>query len=126
MNLAEMLERTQDFLLQLSGVKDVYTSSRLMQGAWTPGISRMRGGYNPRYSGDVLIEVAPGWHFVNPSMHEDQLSRESYIPFPIIFMGPGIDAGAVDKPISIDYVAPTLSKAVRIRAPNGCDRSPLW
>ena len=125
-NLAEMLERTQDFLLQLSGVKDVYTSSRLMQGAWTPGISRMRGGYNPRYSGDVLIEVAPGWHFVNPSMHEDQLSRESYIPFPIIFMGTGIDAGAVDKPISIDYVAPTLSKAVRIRAPNGCDRSPLW
>ena len=125
-NLAEMLERTQDFLLQLSGVKDVYTSSRLMQGAWTPGISRMRGAYNPRYSGDVLIEVAPGWHFVNPSMHEDQLARESYIPFPIIFMGTGIEAGKAEGTVSIDYVAPTLSKAMRIRAPNGCDRSPLW
>lgn len=125
-NLAEMLERTQDFLLQLSGVKDVYTSSRLMQGAWTPGISRMRGGYNPRYSGDVLIEVAPGWHFVNPSLHENQLARESYIPFPIIFMGTGIPAETVEKTVSIDYVAPTLSKAIRIRAPNGCDRSPLW
>ena len=125
-NLAEMLERTQDFLLQLSGVKDVYTSSRLMQGAWTPGISRMRGGYNPRYSGDVLIEVAPGWHFVNPSLHENQLARESYIPFPIIFMGTGIPADTVEKTVSIDYVAPTLSKAIRIRAPNGCDRSPLW
>ena len=125
-NLGEMLERTQDFLLQLSGVKDVYTSSRLMQGAWTPGISRMRGGYNPRYSGDVLIEVAPGWHFVNPSMHENQLARESYIPFPIIFMGTGIAAGTVERTVSIDYVAPTLSKAIRIRAPNGCARSPLW
>ena len=125
-NLAEMLERTQDFLLQLSGVKDVYTSSRLMQGAWTPGISRMRGGYNPRYSGDVLIEVAPGWHYVNPSHHENQLSRESYIPFPILFMGTGIQKGKEEKPVSIDYVAPTLSKAIRIRAPNGCDKSPLW
>ena len=124
-NLAEMLERAQDFLLQLSGVKDVYTSSRLLQGAWTPGISRMRGGYNPRYSGDVLIEVAPGWHYVNPSTHEDQLVRESYIPFPIIFLGEGFKAETIESPITIDYIAPTLSKAMRIRAPNACSVAPL-
>lgn len=124
-NLAEMLERAQDFLLQLSGVKDVYTSSRLLQGAWTPGISRMRGGYNPRYSGDVLIEVAPGWHYVNPSTHEDQLVRESYIPFPIIFLGEGFKAETIETPVTIDYIAPTLSKAMRIRAPNACSVAPL-
>ncbi len=124
-NLAEMLERTQDFLLQLSGVKDVYTSARLMQGAWTPGISRMRGAYNPRFSGDVMIEVAPGWHYVNNTMHEDQLVRESYIPFPIIFMGTGFKAETLTTPVTIDYVAPTLSKAIRIRAPNSCSAAPL-
>ncbi len=124
-NLAEMLERAQDFLLQLSGVKDVYTSSRLLQGAWTPGISRMRGGYNPRYSGDVLIEVAPGWHYVNKSTRENQLVRESYIPFPIIFLGEGFKAESVPSPVTIDYIAPTLSKAMRIRAPNACSVAPL-
>ena len=124
-NLAEMLERAQDFLLQLSGVKDVYTSSRLLQGAWTPGISRMRGGYNPRYSGDVLIEVAPGWRFVNPTTHENQLVRESYIPFPIIFLGAGFNAETIETPTTIDYIAPTLSKAMRIRAPNACSVAPL-
>lgn len=124
-NLAEMLERAQDFLLQLSGVKDVYTSSRLLQGAWTPGISRMRGGYNPRYSGDVLIEVAPGWHYVNKSTRENQLVRESYIPFPIIFLGEGFKAESVSSPVTIDYIAPTLSKAMRIRAPNACSVAPL-
>ena len=124
-NLAEMLERAQDFLLQLSGVKDVYTSSRLLQGAWTPGISRMRGGYNPRYSGDVLIEVAPGWRYVNPSTHENQLVRESYIPFPIIFLGDGFKAEIIETPVTIDYIAPTLSKAMRIRAPNACSVAPL-
>lgn len=124
-NLAEMLERAQDFLLQLSGVKDVYTSSRLLQGAWTPGISRMRGAYNARYSGDIMIEVAPGWHYVNSLTHENQLVRESYIPFPIIFMGEGFKAETVTTPITIDYIAPTLSKAMRIRAPNACSVAPL-
>lgn len=125
-NLAEMLERVQDFLLQLSGVKDVYTSSRLLQGAWTPGISRMRGAYNSKYSGDVWIEVAPGWHYVNQTTHENQLVRESYIPFPVIFLGEGLSAATVDTPVTIDYIAPTLSKAMRIRAPNACSVAPLF
>lgn len=124
-NLAEMLERAQDFLLQLSGVKDVYTSSRLLQGAWTPGISRMRGAYNSRYSGDIMIEVAPGWHYVNNTTRENQLVRESYIPFPIIFLGEGFKAETISQPVTIDYIAPTLSKAMRIRAPNACSVAPL-
>lgn len=125
-NLAEMLERVQDFLLQLSGVKDVYTSTRLMQGAWTPGISRIRGAYNPKYSGDVLVEVAPGWHYVNNMSNENQLVRESYIPFPIIFLGEGFKAESVTTPVTVDYIAPTVAKAIRIRAPNACSAAPLF
>lgn len=124
-NMAEMLERTQDFLLQLSGIKDVYTSSRLVQGAWTPGISRIRAGYNPKYSGDIQVEVTPGWRYVNNTWNSNQLARESYIPFPIIFMGGGFDAATVSTPVSVDYIAPTLSKVIRIRAPNACSTPPL-
>lgn len=125
-NLGEVLERTQDFLLQLSGVKDVYTSSRLMQGAWTPGISRIRSGYCARYSGDVLIEVLPGWHFVNQTARENQLVRDSYVAFPIIFFGTGCEAEQVSLPVTTDRIAPTVSKAVRIRAPNACSAAPLF
>lgn len=125
-SLAEMLERSQDFLLQLSGVKDVYTSTRLLQGAWTPGISRIRGGYNQRYSGDILIEVAPGWHYVNQTHKDHQLARESYIPFPIIFMGQGVTAEKIETPVTTDCIAPTISKAIRIRAPNACNVAPLF
>lgn len=124
-NFAELLERSQDFILQLSGVKDVYTSSRLLQGAWTPGISRLRGAYNPKYSGDLLIEVAPGWRYVNKTQQENKLVRESYVPFPIIFFGPDFPAETIHTPVTIDCIAPTLSKAIRIRAPNGCNTKPL-
>ena len=126
LNLAEVLERTQDFLMQLEGVKDVYTSQRLLQGAWTPGISRIRSGYNQQYSGDVMIEVASGWHYVNEDTHENQLVRESYISYPIIFWGAGVEAEEIDTPVTVDRIAPTLSKAMRIRAPNACAVAPLF
>ena len=126
LNLAEVLERTQDFLLQLEGVKDVYTSTRLLQGAWTPGISRIRAGYNQQCSGDVMIEVAAGWHYVNSDTRENQLVRESYISYPIIFYGAGVKAEKTETPITVDRIAPTLSKAMRIRAPNACALAPLF
>ncbi len=124
-NVPELLERSQDFLMQLSGVKDVYTSQRLLQGAWTPGINKIRNAYNQRYSGDITIEVAPGWRYINEETGENRLVRESYIPFPIIFYGYGIPASTVETPITVDYIAPTLSRVMRIRAPNACNTPPL-
>lgn len=125
-NLAEMLERSQDFLMQLEGVKDVYTSRRLLQGAWTPGISKIRGGYNPRVSGDILIEVAPGWQYTDGQNSKKNPVRESYIPYPIIFFGGGLQASTFDTAVTTDRIAPTLSKAMRIRAPNACSSAPLF
>lgn len=126
MNLAEVMERSQDLLLQLEGVKDVYTSQRLLQGAWTPGISRIRGGYNPRFSGDIMVEVAPGWHYVNEDWRENQLVRESFVPYPVIFFGFNIPAERLGETVTVDRIAPTLSKAMRIRAPNACSAAPLF
>ncbi|MCF0196286.1 MAG: alkaline phosphatase family protein, partial [Bacteroidaceae bacterium] len=41
-NLAEMQERCADFLIQLTGVRDVFTSQRLAYGGGAPGISKLR------------------------------------------------------------------------------------
>ena len=125
-NISECQSRTQDFLLQLSGVKDVYTSQRLLQGAWTPGISRMRGGFNPQRSGDVSIQVLPGWRIKTTDPNAPvKISRESYVAFPIIFYGTGVKAEQNPIEASVDRIAPTLSKAMRIRAPNACTKAPL-
>lgn len=125
-SLSELLQRTEDFLVQLEGVKNVFTSKRLIQGAWTPGISKIRGGYNPQCSGDVMIEVSPGWHYTNSQTGERRYVRESYIPYPIIFWGADIEAQTIGTPVTVDCIAPTLSKAMRIRAPNACAAAPLF
>lgn len=125
LKLTEVLERCADFLIQLSGVKDVYTSQRLANGAWTRGISKLRNAYNTRHSGDIMIQVSPGWVLYNENTYEKQLCRESYVGFPLIMMGCGIQAEKVRIPVSVDQVAPTLAQAMRIRAPNGCPLAPL-
>ena len=124
-NLSDLLERSADFLIQLSGVRDVYTSQRLAQGAWTPGIRNLRNAYNPRCSGDILIQVAPGWVLVNEQTGERLQHRESYMGFPLYFYGLDIEPEVVQQPVTVDRVAPTLARCMRIRAPNACSVAPL-
>ena len=125
LNLAEVLERCSDFLIQLSGVRDVYSSQRLALGAWTPGISKLRNAYNPKCSGDILIQVSPGWTLVNETTHEQIITRESYMGFPLFFFGCKLPAQVNNTPVTVDRVAPTLAKVMRIRAPNACSLAPL-
>ena len=120
-----MFKTCEDFLFQYSGVRDVYTSTRLTQGAWTPGISRIRNAYHPKCSGDILIQVNPGWSLVNEDMAQSRFVRDSYFEFPLIFFGYGLKAEKVQTPITMDVVAPTVAHYMRIRAPNACSTAPL-
>ncbi len=124
-NITDITERAQDFLLQLSGVKDVYSAHRLVLGAWAPGMNRRRNSYNVSKSGDVVVEVLPGWRCINDNANDDKLTRESYFPFPIIFYGYNLPPAKIETPVTTDYIAPTLARAMRIRAPNGCANAPL-
>ena len=125
LNQAEVLERSQDFLCQLAGVQDVYTSKRLLQGTGMQGVRMLRNAHHPRVSGDLMIQVAPGWHVVNDDTHEDRISNETYLGFPLFFLGPNIKSGVVETPVTVDHVAPTVARCLRIRAPNACSAAPL-
>ena len=73
-----------------------------------------------------MIEISPGWRLMNENTQEDQLSRASFIPFPIIIYGTGTKAERVKSPVTIDRIAPTIAKTIRIRAPNACSSEPLF
>ena len=38
----------------------------------------------------------------------------------------GIQAETVKTPVTIDRIAPTIAKVIRIRAPNACSAEPLF
>lgn len=125
LSINEVLNRCQELLLQSQGVKDAYSSQRLLLGAWTPGISKIRNSYNPRLSGDILVQVAPGWRLVNETHNQNRLIRESYLNFPIFFYGLDIKGETIETPVTTDCIAATLATIMRIRAPNACHTAAL-
>ncbi len=125
-NLMEMLEMSSAFIIQLTGVKDVYTSQRLSLGAWTPGVSKLRNAYNPHRSGDILVQVSPGWSLSGQNgVSKKNIVREGYTAFPLFFLGTSFTPCRVETPVVIDHVAPTVAKVLRIRSPNACAQPPL-
>ena len=125
LDLTEILEKSATFLVQFSGVDKVYSSQRLLLGSWSPQIDRVRNGYHRKRSGDLLIEVLPGWTIVQENSTDSRAVRAAEIPAPLILIGGGIKAETIRTAVSADRIAPTLSNVMRIRAPNGCTASPL-
>ncbi len=124
-SLTEATERAQEFLSQISGVRNVYTSLQLLSSN-NQRIDKIRNGFHHERNGDILIEVAPGWRLVNENNMENTLSRASFIQFPVIIYGAGTRAERIALPITVDRIAPTVAKFIRIRAPNACSAEPLF
>ena len=124
-NVTDFCQRTREFLLQMEGVRNVYTFLQLLSEN-NSEIAKVRNGFHPQHHGDILIEVNPGWHLQNEDTGEDRVSQTSTIPFPVILYGNNIEAGQVTTPVTTDRIAPTISRAIRIRAPNACTSEPLF
>ncbi len=125
LNLGDVQRRSQEFLLQIAGVRNVYTSNQLMTSD-SYQLERIRNGFNVEKSGDLIVGVAPGWKLVNEDTHEQVLSRAANIPFPIIFYGAGLKAQRLPQTVTADRIAPTVARLIRIRAPNACSSEPLF
>lgn len=107
-SFTDVITRSKELLVQTAGVRNVTTSP-----------------YSPLVSGDLIIETAPGWQIINEDNHESYFSRAAFIPFPIIIYGAGVKSRHITTPATVDRIAPTIAKAIRIRAPNACSSAPL-
>lgn len=117
-------EAGAEFIMQLSGVVNVYTRTSILTGKCPD--RQVCNGFNIAASGDIIIEIAPGWKLVNEDRNESYTPRAAMPPFPIVFMGCGISPAATAEPVTADRIAPTIAKQIRIRAPNACQAQPLF
>lgn len=125
LSLANIQQKSAEFLVQFSGVDKVYSAYQLLLGPWSPQTERIRNGFHRHRSGDLLVEVLPGWTVVQENSNDNRVVRTAVPPAPLILIGSGIRPEIIRTPVEIDRVAPTLSGAMRIRAPNACKAMPL-
>ena len=125
LNRVEVMNRSADFVVQMSGVKNAYTAQRLLLGAWTPKIDKIRNSFSRECSGDLYIEVMPGWSVVNDYPQSVKVVREAYASVPLFFMGYNVKPEILYTPVKVAAIAPTVAHYMRIRAPNAALEAPM-
>lgn len=125
LNLSEVMTRSSEFIVQMSGIRSAYSSQRLLLGAWDPKIEKIRNSFTQKCSGDLYIEVMPGWTVVDEYTNTSRVVREAYASVPLFFFGYNIKPEILYSPVKIAAVAPTVAHFMRIRAPNAGVNAPL-
>jgi len=78
------------------------------------------------HRGDLTIHLAPGWQLSDENTHQTEKAKTQLAYFPLIVFGSGVKSARVQTPVTIDRIAPSIAKAIRIRAPNASKAIPLF
>jgi hypothetical protein len=117
--------------MKLDGVNLAVSSSALANGNLpeAPIIESVVRNFHPRRSADVYVVFDPQ-RFINEFdgltvavTHGSPWSYDTFVP--IMFAGPGIPSGSVERRVHTVQIAPTLSRLLNIKPPSGAMQGPL-
>ena len=125
LNYEEFVVNSAEFLSQMEGVQDALTSFQILHGDIV-AVAPQRRRYNRLISGDIVLEIKPGWE-IN---YEEKEKKNEYVqynavPSPLIFLGKGVTPVRVSTRMEATAVAPTVCRAIRIRAPSASKSYPI-
>lgn len=121
-SLSDIQEKAAEFLAQFSGVYQVFSANKLLVGSGSSTMEQTRNGFYPGRSGDLLIDVLPGWTVMHETdSTQNYVVNKALVPAPCILFGAGIQSATLRTPVSAKRLAPTLAGALHIRAPNASE-----
>jgi hypothetical protein len=89
----------------------------------TPAATAVRHNHHPQRSGDIYVFQQPYWFMFDrgavAAMHGSPWAYDTHVP--VVFAGPGIRAGTVNRLIHPVDVAPTLSALLGLHPPAGAE-----
>jgi hypothetical protein len=121
----EFLRKSADFIARFSGVQDVTTA-----GQWfvddAGRASAFRRGMHKKISGDLYIELQPGWVVIRENQTDkSDCKPNNSVLSPLLIWGLNVKKTDVYRKIKATEIAPTLAFIMRIRPPNACGEAPL-
>lgn len=131
-NPVQLRTMAAEFLSRMEGVKAVYTLDDVIAGRAGDNPQGLRRNTVVNQSGDFLIEILPGWEIVDDAAIVPQSAVASHVAHrdvpsvaPVFIMAPSLAASKIDVPVDARVIAPTVSRILRIRSPNGASLPPL-
>ncbi len=120
-DLSDFQRTAAEFLVESAGIQDVITSYQMLHGAYNHTVQFYRNGYYKGVSGDLFLELQPGWNIKDPESKETERVNNNAITAPVIFFGKDIKPQKINRTIEATEIAPSVSYRLRIRAPNAAN-----
>ena len=127
LNLAEVQNEVAIFAMQFSGVSHALAASAMRTSYFGSGYARrMQNSFYPRRSGDVILNLMPGWIEVRDRCWSMSGSMYGYdTEVPLLFYGKGAGPLRVNRRVEMTSVAPTLARLAGIPDPPAAEGDPL-
>jgi len=126
LKLSDFQQKVADFMLEFSGVSNAITGSTLRNSSFTSGIfEKFQNSYNQRRSGDIIINLEPGWVESNGGVTSGNSSYNYDVHVPLIWYGWKVKRRSILTPVSMTDISPTLSTLLGITWPNGATGNPI-
>lgn len=127
LDLATIREEVATFLLQMRGISSAVSATALRNTCFGEGRSRlMQQSFYPTRSGDVIIDLIPGWIVEQEDMRSSSVGGYNYdrnVPLIIYRSGNTL---SVEREVSIEALAPTLAYMLDIERPWAATEPALW
>lgn len=124
--LADFQQKVADFMLEFSGVANSTTAHTLQTANFANGIMiKFQNSFNQRRSGDVIINLEPGWVERNGTISSGNSAYDYDTHVPLIWYGWKMKRKSILSPINMNDIAPTLSTLLGTTWPNGSLGTPI-
>ncbi len=122
--VVEIVER---YLESQDGIERVWTRDEIRDGTGPEEfVTLYRNSFDEDRSGDLMLQLEPGCllsMWPSGTTHGSPYAYDREVP--IVFWGPGVEAGAVRGRAATVDIAPTLARAIGLTPPADLDGRPL-
>lgn len=127
LSIADMQHEVATFVMQLRGVSHATSAEAMRSSYFGSGYGRkMQNGFYPRRSGDVILNLMPGWIEEQEGVRSSSGSMYRYdTQVPLIIYGGGITAKQYDTKIDMTSLATTLANIMKINPPSAAEGEAL-
>ena len=126
-DLEEIQSRAATFALQFRGVSGALTASDMQSGYFGKGYGeKMQNSFYPKRSGDITINLMPGWIEELPGKRSASGSMYEYdTHVPLMILGTPVFGQRITRTINMRDVAPTLARVMGISRPIASEGDPI-
>lgn len=123
LSITEMQNDVAMFVMQLRGVSHAMSAEAMRGSYFGSGYGRkIQNGFYPRRSGDVIINLMPGWIEENDKERSSSGSMYRYdTQVPLIIFGGGVTRGKIADKVDITSLATTLSHIIGVSTPSAAE-----